>query len=174
MKKKTGFIIAIVFLIVFTFLFFNKMAQKAMNSNNPREYVQPEGKDVVDNVNGYQIYQQKCIACHQANGMGIAGTFPPLKGSDFLKNSTKKRIIEQVMNGSEGELVVNNVKYNSSMPPQISNKSEAVAVANYILNAWGNRYGKATPLDAKGIKSSNKGGRHMMMRRGMKGMSGCN
>ena len=128
---------------------------------------------------GQQIYQQKCVACHQANGLGVAGAFPPLKGSDFLKTEPKKRIIEQVLNGSGGGLVVNNVRYNTSMPPQTDNINEAVAVVNYILNAWGNNYGKVTPEDAKGVKKTNKGGRHMMMRgrmgrMGMNGGGGCN
>lgn len=29
---------------------------------------------------GAQIYAQKCVACHQANGAGVSGTFPPLWG----------------------------------------------------------------------------------------------
>ena len=126
---------------------------------------------------GAQIYHEKCVACHQPNGLGVAGTFPPLKGSDFLKTVPKKRIIEQVLNGSSGGLVVNGVTYNSTMPPQTSNINEAVAVVNYVLNAWGNHYGKVTTDDAKGIKKTNKRGRHMMMRGGMMGMKGggrCN
>lgn len=173
--KKTGLIIAIVTLFVLVFLFFDQIAQKAVSSDdNTREYVQPAKENDINFATGSQIYQQKCIACHQANGIGISGTFPPLKGSDFLKNSSKKRIIEQVMNGSGGELVVNGTKYTTSMPPQVDNKTDAVAVTNYILNSWGNHYGVATLQDATGVKKSNKNGRHMMMHGRMRGMSGCN
>lgn len=116
--------------------------------------------------NGAQIYREKCVACHQTNGLGITGTFPPLKGSDFLKNASKKKLIEQVMKGSNGGITVNGVTYNTSMPPQVNKAGDAVAVVNYILNAWGNDFGKATLQDAQGIKPSN-GNRHMMNRGGM-------
>ena len=173
--KKTGLIIAIVTLFVLVFLFFDQIAQKALSSDdNTREYVQPGKENDTNFATGSQIYQQKCIACHQVTGMGISGTFPPLKGSDFLKNSSKKRIIEQVMNGSGGELVVNGTKYTTSMPPQVDNTTDAVAVTNYILNSWGNHYGIATLQDATGVKKSNKNERHMMMHGRMRGMSGCN
>ncbi len=33
---------------------------------------------------GEKIYMEKCIVCHQANGEGIPGAFPPLKNSDYL------------------------------------------------------------------------------------------
>ncbi len=117
---------------------------------------------------GAEIYQQKCAACHQINGEGISGTFPPLKGSDFLKTVTKSRIVKQIMNGSNNPMIVNGVTYNNSMPPQISNPSNAVAVANYILNSWGNNYGKVTLKDAQKVKPSKTNGKGMM-RNGMMG-----
>ncbi len=170
-KKTERIIFVIVASLVLAFLVFNKAAQKAISSNNTREYVRPAEENDTHFAAGSQIYQQKCIACHQVNGMGISGTFPPLKGSDFLKKSSKKRIIEQVLNGSDGGIVINNVRYNSSMPPQTDNVTEAIAVVNYILNAWGNDYGKVSSQDTKGIKKTNKNRRRMMMHRGM---SGCN
>src|SRR5690606_25382886 len=33
---------------------------------------------------GKRVYGQTCIACHQAEGQGIANAFPPLAKSDFL------------------------------------------------------------------------------------------
>ncbi|MBE0651293.1 MAG: cytochrome c [Bacteroidales bacterium] len=101
---------------------------------------------------GAEIYYRKCMACHQVTGTGIPGTFPPLKGSDFLKSASKKRLINQVMNGSNEHLTVNGVTYSTPMPPQVDNIQDAVAVINFILNSWGNNYGKATIEDAKEVK----------------------
>ncbi len=101
---------------------------------------------------GAQIYNQTCFRCHQPNGMGIQGVFPPLKGSDFLKNASKKHLLEQVLKGSNELLTVNGIKYGTPMAPQVNNVSDAIEVVNYVLNAWGNNYGKATAADAKGLQ----------------------
>lgn len=168
--KKTGLIIAIAVLVAGAFFVFGVFLQKRIRSNGSsvnNEQSIGKNETVVDFQKGERIYQQKCAACHQVNGMGVSGAFPPLKGSDFLKNSTKKRLIDQVMNGSNGGLVVNGKKYATPMPPQVNNASDAVAVVNYILNTWGNHYGTASLQDAKGIKKTNKNRRHMMMNGGM-------
>src|SRR5210317_1256172 len=39
---------------------------------------------------GEGVYNANCAACHQPNGQGLAGAFPPLAGSDFLKGDRKK------------------------------------------------------------------------------------
>ena len=105
---------------------------------------------------GAMIYNQLCFKCHQPNGMGIQGVFPPLKGSDYLKKATKRKLLEQVLRGSNENLTVNGTKYVTPMPAQISNMDDAVEVINYILNAWGNDYGVATAEDGKGLLPSNK------------------
>ena len=33
---------------------------------------------------GEAVYQTVCLACHQADGKGLPGAFPPLAGSDYL------------------------------------------------------------------------------------------
>ncbi len=160
---KTGLIILVVTLFVGVSVFLYVAAKKTTNTNDRGvAYAQSNGKGDIDFSNGSQIYQEKCVSCHQVNGMGVSGVFPPLKGSDFLKNKTKKRLIEQVMNGSNERLVVNGEKYATPMPPRVNNKSDAIAVVNYVLNSWGNHYGVATLPDAKGIKKSNAN-RHSMM-----------
>jgi len=100
---------------------------------------------------GAKIYKEKCVACHQITGMGVPSAFPPLKGSDYLK-ADKKRALNQVLNGSNHEITVNGAKYSIPMPPQVDKHEDAVAVVNYILNAWGNNYGTVTLADAKDIK----------------------
>ena len=41
-------------------------------------------------VKGQGVYNANCAACHQPAGQGLAGAFPPLAGSDFLKGDRKK------------------------------------------------------------------------------------
>ncbi len=99
---------------------------------------------------GAKIYAAKCVACHQVTGMGIPNAFPPLKGSDYLF-ADKKRAVEQVLNGSHEEMVVNGVTYNLPMPPQVDTHKDAVDVINYVLNAWGNNGGEVKLEDVKDI-----------------------
>jgi mono/diheme cytochrome c family protein len=105
---------------------------------------------------GARIYNQLCFKCHQPNGMGIQGVFPPLKGSDYLKTATKKKLLEQVLRGSNENLTVNGTQYFTPMPGQVNNIDDAVEVVNYVLNAWGNNYGVATAGDGKGLIEENK------------------
>ena len=81
------------------------------------------------------------MACHQTDGKGIAGAFPPLAGSDYLLGN-KERAVGVVLRGLEGEVIVNGVKYNSVMPAmtQLSDK-EIADVVTYALNTWGNKGG---------------------------------
>lgn len=101
--------------------------------------------------NGAKIYKEKCIACHQLTGEGLPGTFPPLKGSDYLL-ADKKRAVNQVLNGSTEHLTVNGTTYMVPMPPQLDNHQDAVDVVNYVLNAWGNDGGTVKLEDVKDIK----------------------
>ncbi len=100
---------------------------------------------------GAKIYKEKCVACHQITGEGVPGAFPPLKGSDYLK-ADKKRAVAQVLNGSSDPITVNGVKYSIPMPHQVDNHKDAVAVINYVLNAWGNNYGTVKLEEVKDIK----------------------
>lgn len=76
------------------------------------------------------------------NGQGLAGVYPPLAKSDFLAKNTK-RAIDIVMNGIDGEIIVNGKIYNLDMPAQKQLNDQQVAdVLNFVRNSWGNK-GKA-------------------------------
>lgn len=100
---------------------------------------------------GAKIYKAKCIICHMANGEGIPGAFPPLKNSDYLF-ADKVRAVTQTLNGSHKPIVVNGITYVAPMTPQVDTKEEAVAVINYVLNAWGNKGGTVSLEDVKDVK----------------------
>jgi len=100
---------------------------------------------------GFEIYKAKCVACHQLSGEGVPSAFPPLKNSDYLF-ANKKRAVKQVLNGSNHEITVNGAKYSIAMPPQVDNYDDAVAVINYVLNAWGNNGGTISVDEVKDIK----------------------
>jgi nitrite reductase (NO-forming) len=80
---------------------------------------------------GRQVFERTCAACHQSNGGGIPGVFPPLHNSDYFKaHPTQAALI--VMGGRAGEITVNGSSYNSVMPPQDLSDSDVAAVLNFV------------------------------------------
>lgn len=108
------------------------------------------GSVPADPTRGEQIYKTKCVVCHQADGKGLPGAFPPLAGSDYLL-ADKVRAVAQVLNGSNIEIMVNKLKYTTPMPPQVDNKEDAVAIINYVLNNFGNKGGQVTLEEVKDV-----------------------
>ncbi|MEE8254170.1 MAG: cytochrome c oxidase subunit II [Nitrosomonadaceae bacterium] len=80
---------------------------------------------------GEKVYAGTCLACHQANGKGIPGTFPELDGSK-ITNGPKAEHIKIVMNGKAGTAMVA-FKHMSDV--------DIAAVITYVRNAWGNTTG---------------------------------
>ena len=150
--KKTNTILLSVMLIVAITVSFGFSSYNALSVNNDVTMATPQDDAAAAKYPvGAKIYTEKCIACHQVNGMGIPNAFPPLKGSDYLF-ADKKRAVEQVLNGSHEEMTVNGAIYNLPMPFQVDTHEDAVAVINYSLNAWGNNAGTITLDEVKNIK----------------------
>ena len=100
---------------------------------------------------GDVIYKKTCITCHQANGEGIPGTYPPLAKSDFIAD--KEKTISQVIKGYSGELTVNGKKYNSAMPAQQLNDEEIASVLSYVYSNFGNGGTAVTADEVKAVRS---------------------
>jgi mono/diheme cytochrome c family protein len=99
---------------------------------------------------GKDVYMKTCVACHQADGGGINGSFPPLAKSDYLAD--KQRAIEQVLKGKSGEMKVNGMAYNGTMPPQPLNDDEIAAVLTYVYSNFGNAGGAVTAAEVKAVR----------------------
>ncbi len=94
------------------------------------------GKEIIMEK-GKRSYSQTCFACHQAEGQGLPGVFPPLAKSDFLM-ADKARAIRGVIKGQTGEMTVNGQKFNGVMPPVLLNDEQIAQVVTYVMNSWGN------------------------------------
>ncbi|MBL4575533.1 MAG: cytochrome c, partial [Opitutaceae bacterium] len=80
---------------------------------------------------------QNCVVCHQATGTGVAGIFPPLKGSEYVVGS-EQRPIRILLNGLTGPITVNGMEYNSVMPAfgPMWDDEQIAAVLTYIRSEW--------------------------------------
>jgi len=95
-----------------------------------------EATTTLDLTEGKALYEAKCQVCHQANGEGLAGAFPPLAKSDYLADKTAS--IKATINGLTGAVTVNGAEFNSVMAPVPMSDEELLAVMNYVYNSWGN------------------------------------
>lgn len=108
---------------------------------------------------GKNIYAQSCAACHQPDGKGIDGAFPPLANSDWL-NKDVKRAIGVVKNGLSGKIIVNGNEYNSVMPSLGLSDEDVANVLSFVYNSWGNSGKLVTPKEVSEIKGSAPQGGH--------------
>jgi cytochrome c oxidase cbb3-type subunit 2 len=122
---------------------------------------------------GKEIYMKAapggglCFTCHQPNGQGITGQFPPLAGSDWVLGE-KERLIKISIHGLMGEIEVNGVKYNNVMappgiPPGSLTDQQIADVLTYIRNEWGNSASAVSPEEVATIRSSVKDRAPMQM-----------
>jgi glucose/arabinose dehydrogenase/mono/diheme cytochrome c family protein len=102
---------------------------------------------------GQKIYNQYCMACHQSNGMGASGRFPPLNGTDWVIGE-KERLVHLILNGMEGEIEVNGEIYDGLMPQHsFLNDDQIADVLTYIRTNFGN---EASSLSAEEIENYRK------------------
>jgi mono/diheme cytochrome c family protein len=88
-------------------------------------------------VLGKRVYNN-CISCHQADGQGVEGSYPPLVGSEWVLGSTV-RLSAILLHGLEGEIVVLGETYNEVMPAWSHLSDLQIAsVMTYVRNSWGN------------------------------------
>lgn len=102
---------------------------------------------------GETFYLHYCGSCHQPNGKGVPGFFPPLAGNESVTSEEADEIQEllrTIVFGHHGELEVDGVVYIGTMPPigfwGRVNDGEILSLVNYQRNAWGNR---ARPVSAR-------------------------
>ena len=96
---------------------------------------------------GQALFAGTCSTCHQPNGEGMAGVFPPLAKSDYVA-ANPKRIVDVMLHGLTGPIAVNGKDYNSVMPPMSQLTDDEVAnIGTYVLNSWGNPGGKITKAE---------------------------
>ncbi|MEW6612614.1 MAG: c-type cytochrome [Pseudomonadota bacterium] len=97
-------------------------------------------------VSGAAVFTSHCATCHQANGMGVPGTFPPLAGSDIVQGDPET-VVRIILDGLQGPVTVKGGSYNGHMPAWKNQLSDAeiAAVATHIRSMGGNRAGPVDP-----------------------------
>ncbi len=104
---------------------------------------------VPQELDGKALYTANCQSCHQANGEGLPGAFPPLKGSAVVTGDNLELYVDIIMNGYDanpGFAVMTPVGTNLEWT-----EHEVAAVINHERTSWGNDGKKVTPEEIKKI-----------------------
>lgn len=99
-------------------------------------------------LDGENLYENTCAACHQSNGEGLEGSFPSLAGSGIVNNPDFTDHIKIIIQGKD-----DNPQYGPMQPfgGQLSDE-EIAAIANYERTSWDNDATTVTPEDVKEIR----------------------
>jgi cytochrome c len=107
-----------------------------------------------DDAAGATIYAERCAVCHQQNGQGVPGVYPPINETlgHFLAAASGRRYLGEVMAfGLAGAISVSGQSYIGQMKlaPPLSDRDIA-DVLNYVLRTYN---GASLPADAEGIST---------------------
>ena len=104
---------------------------------------------------GKQIYNGDCANCHQADGAGQPGSYPPLAGSEWV-NGDKAELYAIMLHGLQGPLTVKGGSYGSQQMPgwaTVLNDDKIAEVMTYIRASWGNTGDAAKSADVAAARA---------------------
>jgi mono/diheme cytochrome c family protein len=108
-------------------------------------------------VIGKRVFTQNCVVCHQTTGLGVAGQFPPLAGSEWVQGVDwhgDNHLVEILLKGLQGPVQVKGATFNNAMPTWSQLTDEQIAsVLNYIRSEWGNSAPPISPGYVKEIRA---------------------
>lgn len=113
---------------------------------------------------GEALYLQHCAVCHQPDGKGVPGIFPPLAGNPRVTAEDPAQVqvyLGRIIFGYHGGLIVDKQMYSGTMPPigytGRINDTELLDLINYQRSAWGN---DARPVTFEELAKARAAGRH--------------
>lgn len=87
-------------------------------------------------VEGLELYKTHCANCHQLDGAGLEGLYPPISQEYLRKNQSK--VICTIQNGSADSLNISGKKYTQMMPANKQLQPLDIAeIMTFINNRWG-------------------------------------
>lgn len=105
---------------------------------------------------GKQVYLEQCLACHQADALGVQGMNPPLVKTKWVLGD-KTTLVQVVLKGMTGEVDINGDTYHNVMAPHNDLTDQQIAdVLTYVRNNFGNKASAITAAEVKAIRAKTK------------------
>jgi mono/diheme cytochrome c family protein len=144
-NRKSAWFIGAMGMVVSVYILF-----KVLEDNNSIEEKQAATKN-----SGEVAYQKHCATCHQYDGNGVPGMYPPISGTKVV-NGNKEQLIEIILYGLSGEIVVKDQVYNNEMAPHdYLGNAEIARLLTYIRSNFGNDSGPVTEQDVQRVRAKN-------------------
>lgn len=106
---------------------------------------------------GKMVYDRYCLACHQTDGSGVPGMYPPLKKADW-KALDNERLIHILLQGVSGEIEVDGMVYNGQMPAhQFLTDNQIADVLTFLRSEYGNIGEAITPAEVASLRDTIQG-----------------
>lgn len=105
---------------------------------------------------GKKVYEMYCLACHQADGLGVTRLNPPLAKTSFVLGD-KKKLIGIVLNGFDELIEIDGDTYSNVMASQDFLKDKEIAdVLTYVRNSFGNKASAILPSEVTSVRAARK------------------
>jgi mono/diheme cytochrome c family protein len=126
---------------------------KGSNDASASASASAEAANPASASDGAVIYIANCSSCHQADGAGVSGAFPPLAGNPVVTGNPVA-VIAIVKNGLDGKVVVNGHAYSGIMPRWggVLSDEQIAATITYIRSSWHNRAAGVSVAEVRGVK----------------------
>jgi nitrite reductase (NO-forming) len=136
-------------------LFSGRQAEEVFNPGTHLQRfaaeARPSSADPGPDNRGHELYSTVCTACHQPDGRGLPGTFPPLAQSDFLSKDVDAAI-RVLIEGRQGPITVNGKTFDGAMPNFSLVDEDIAAVLSYVRRSFGNSGAAVTPADVRRVR----------------------
>lgn len=97
---------------------------------------------------GGVLYANVCGACHQSDGMGLVGAFPPLAGSDIVNDSDPEMLIRIILEGYDAR-----PEYGMMVGfADLLTDEEVAAIATHERSSWGNQASPVTVEEVQQVR----------------------
>ena len=114
------------------------------------------GAGAAPELDGASLYVANCQACHQSNGEGLPGAFPPLKGSKIVLDDNPEMMVNIIMNGYSGRQSEGFGPMPAIGTTNNLSAEEISAIMNHERTTWGNNSRKVTPDEIKKLMDAVK------------------
>ena len=110
---------------------------------------------------GQVVYEMACMPCHQPEGKGLPGVYPPLAGSDWVRGD-HSRLVRILLNGMTGPITISGQPFTQQnpvpMPPFAGLSDRQIAdVLTFIRSEYGQKSPPVSPDEVKAIRSATTG-----------------
>jgi mono/diheme cytochrome c family protein len=117
--------------------------------------VPAQGGFAASMARGKQVYLLQCLACHQADALGVENMNPSLVRSKYVLGD-KTVLVRIVLTGMKGVEIDGDAYHNVMAPHSDLTDQQIADVLTYVRNSFGNKAKAVTASEVKAIRAKTK------------------